>query len=443
MVRRLVHREEGIALPVAMAALAVLSLLAAMVGASALELSSSSNRDRDSKRALAAAEAGLDVATYRVNKMGPTNGNCMTDVPTPPANGECPGLSQDLGNRARYTYYVTPVLDSASAGNCAGLPLQGDPNGALLVVQRCVTSIGEVNGVKRRAQARVASYQGKPIFPVGGILGLDGVTVNNTATVDGQIGSNGQIRLGNSSTVDGVELGPGGTVSSGGTTQLGTVVQRSPADGPFVLAPVDVGLSADPDHNVNETVTSPGNVGVTYDAATRELTLANNASLTLTGGTYNFCRIAIGNGARITVAAGAQVRIFLDSPENDPTCNRPGGGTITIGQNATFENPSGEAENLQLYIFGTSDGSNVVDFRNSAFINGAIYAPQSTVIFKNSATVVGAVAARRVEFQNDVNFTWAESLADLRGRTVPLYYRTAWRECAREPTVSGDPESGC
>ena len=442
------RREEGVALPVAVTALALLGVLAGLVATTAVRLSGSSNVDRDSKRALSAAEAGLRAATYRVNKLGPSNIKCLAGTAVPPVGGECPAFQQDMGNGSDFTYWVTPVM--GTTGTCAGLPLQGESGGELIVVQRCVTARGRVNGVVRRVQARVASYQGAPIFPIGGIIGVDSVKVFNSARVQGSLGSNGLVSLGNSSAVGPIEVAPGAPEPRvGGSSTTGGVIRRTPAQGDWVLAPVDVGDSATVNDNGRILTGEDASTNVAYTAATRELVMGNNSSLTLSGGdndaTYNFCRIALGNNAQINIAAGAKVRIFLDSPEREDSgcADVPGAGTITIGQNSFFNNPSGIAENLQIYIYGTSDGRNVVDFRNSSFISGAIYAPQSKVVFKNSATVVGALAARSVEFQNDVSFTWSESLADLRGRTVTQYYRSAWAECSPKPAVTGDPESGC
>ena len=445
-VRRRLGQQRGVALPIVMAALAVLSSLAGLVLSEAVRLSDSSNEDRDAKRALSAAEAGLRAATFRLNKMGPANGLCLTTTAIAPVAGECPGVTEDMGNRSAYTYWVTPVL--ADTDSCAGLPVQGESGGEILVVQRCVTSIGSVNGSTRRVQARVASYQGRPIFPLGGILGVDGVSITNSATVAGGLGSNGSISVGNGSSVGTVELGPSAPepTLSGGTA--GAIIRRTPAQGNWVLAPVDVGDSATTNDNDRITQGLDVSRNVAYDPATRQLVMGNNSSLTLGGGgtgTYNFCRLAMGNNAQINIAAGSTVRIFIDSPDRlgSGCADSPGAGTITIGQNSFFNNPSGKAENLQIYVYGRNDGSSVIDFRNSTFIAGAIYAPQSKLVFQNSATVVGGLAAKSVVFKNGVNFTWSESLADLRGRTVTVYYRSAWHECRPERTTPGDPESGC
>jgi Tfp pilus assembly protein PilX len=441
-VRRLLVDQSGMALPVSVAALGIVMLLAWTMAAGADGINQSSDRDSHSKRALAGAEAGLQAATYRLNKLAPSNGNCLTDVAVSPAGGECPPYSQDLGNDASYTYYVTPALSTSSA--CAGHTVVLQGNAALTVTQRCITATGEVNGIRRRAQARVAAYQGVPVYPVGGIVGLSSVTVNNSANINGAVGANGQVTLGNSSTVGQVEIdaaAPAPVV--GGSSTWGPLVRRTPEQGPLVLAPVDVGTSATENDNARITTGLDASTRVAYVAETRELTIDNNGSLTLGGGTYNFCRITVGNNGRLNIAPGAIVRIFVDSPERAASGCPAGSGTIATGNNAVFNNPSGRAENMQIYVYGSADGQSLLDLGSSSFNHVSIYAPQSSVVFKNHATIVGGLAAAQVEFKNGVSFTWAPALADLRARTVTVYYRTAWRECRSNPTDTGDPESGC
>src|SRR2546421_7610639 len=99
--RRLRDGEDGVAMIVAMGALTVILLLTALAAAAAVQLSTSSNQDRNDKRAFQAAEAGLQVATYRMNKLvpGPTqtnpnlgDGYCITNSGSIPlVSGGCTG----------------------------------------------------------------------------------------------------------------------------------------------------------------------------------------------------------------------------------------------------------------------------------------------------------------------------------------------------------------
>lgn len=471
---RVLRDESGIALPVALGVLVVVSVLSASVFAVSLRLSDTSTASRDAKRALAAADAGLEAAVFEMNKLGlQETSKCFTTVAvapgsgtdpvtgTTPAAGECAGASGDIGNGASYTYYVTPALEDGDM--CAGLPVHyTDSAGKVTVTQRCVTSVGQANGQRRRVQARVASYIGAQLFPVGGILALNGIKTKNTAIVGGVLGSNGQIELGNNSEVSGgVELGSVSTPlpTGGNGTDYGEVNYRSDADGAFVLAPVDMGNTASVNDNLRLTNGQDTGSKVTYNHATRNLTVDNNGSVTLGGGTYNFCKITLGNGALVKVAQGAIVRLFLDSPDRTGSGCIPAGmtaaqaraagwGGMSLGQGSNFTYDFGHAIHFQLYLYGYNDGSHTVNFYNANTMNVAIYAPQSNLIWNNQGAVTGGISASTVEFKNTASFTWAGedsefSLGELRTDTVSVYYRMAWTECQRTRTATTDPESGC
>jgi type II secretory pathway pseudopilin PulG len=474
---RLLREQTGIALPAALGVLVIVGVLSSAVFAVSLRLSDTSTASRDAKRALAAADAGLEAAMFRMNEIGFQDEEmCFTTEGISPASGtdpetggapgagECAGVVDDLGNGSNYTYYVTPGLQDGDT--CAGLEVNHtDPNGEVTVTQRCVTAIGEVNGERRRIQARVASYIGTQLFPVGGILAINGITVKNTAIVSGVLGSNGQIDLGNNSYVGGgIELGTSSSPPpklGSGSTLGGPVTYRSEADGAFVLAPVDMGNTATVNDNGRITSGQDSGSNVTYTdtaASPRDLSIANNGSLTLGGGTYNFCKVTLGNNAYITIAAGAKIRFFLDSPDRSGSGCIPSGmtaaqaraagyGGMFLGQGSNFNNP-GHAINFQIYMYGYTDGTHKVEFNNTSAMNAAIYAPASELVWVNTAGISGGVAASKVEFKNSATFSWAGasagfSLSDLRTDTVSVYYRMAWAECRQRRTASSDPESGC
>jgi Tfp pilus assembly protein PilX len=451
------RREEGMATVVALASLVIVSLLIASVLTNSLSLNNSSERDRSSTRALAAAEAGLQQATFRINRLAPTNGLCVTDIISSPlTTGFCPVVTEDLADGAQFTYRTTPILNLTDT--CAGLPVQTTAGGQVTIVQRCVTATGTVQGNTRRVQARVAAFQGNPVFPLPGIIGLESVTVKNNADVAGWMGSNGLISVKNNNGVSGgLELGPGAPDPSLGGSPISPITRRTPTQGGWVLAPVDIGNSATVNDNVrisnalaNPKITPYDSAnGVAYNATTRVLSLGNNSSITLGGGTYNFCSISMGNNSSILIAprtAGQPqaIRLFVDSPYRQGSGCPAGGGTLTMGQGASFGSPpGGDPRNLQLYVYGWSSSENPVssqiDFNNNGWV-GSFYAPQSTVVFKNDASVRGGLAARKVEFKNNLSFSWADSVGEIRARTLTLFYRTAWKECASGPATSN---SGC
>jgi hypothetical protein len=477
---RLFREETGIALPAALGVLVVVGVLSSATFAVSSRLNDSSTASRDSKRALQAADAGLEAAMFRMNELGLQSvSKCFTTSAVDPASGtdpetggtpaagECAGVEDDLGNNSDYVYYVTPALDNDDV--CAGLPVyNNDPDGEVTVTQRCITAIGEVNGERRRIQARVASYIGTQLFPVGGILAINGIKAQNNSIVSGVLGSNGQITLGNNSVISGgIKLGTSSTPPPSlgtGSTVGGNppVSYRSEAEGAFVLAPVDMGNTAtvNDDGRIASGQDSGSNVTYTNTAAApRRLTIGNNGSLTLGGGTYNFCRVELGNNSYITIAAGAKIRFFLDSPDRSGSGCIPSGqtaaqarsngyGGMFLGQGSNFNNP-GPSINFQIYMYGYADGSHRVNFFNAANMNAAIYAPSSELIWNNTGGITGAVSASKVEFKNSATFTWGGGgggqfdLSELRTDTVSVYYRMAWTECQRVRTTTSDPESGC
>lgn len=450
--------QRGNVLITALGALTIIGILTATVATVSVRLNDTSTASRDSKRALSAADAGIEAAVYRLNHQNAQTGTkCFTNALVDPVSGECPGYSQDLGNGTSYTYYVTPELSTTD--KCAGLPVtMSTQNGIQTIVQRCVTSIGFANGQRRRVQARIASYQGAPVFPKPGILGLNSVTSVNNSSVVGYLGSNGKITLGNNTSASTLELGINGTYQIGTGSVINSIVRRTAAQGDFVLAPINFGNSATVNDN-GRIVSSPpldSSTGTTYTnttASPRALNMTTGGSLTLGGGTYNFCKVTMANNTTINIAAGAKVRLYIDSPDRQGSGCIPSGmtaaqartagwGGMTMGQGSNWVNNNRE-DSEQIYIYGYNDGSQIITFNNSAKLNFAIVAPQTKLIFGNSGVMNGGVAAKDVEFKNGASFTWGTSLADLRADTLALYYKTAWKECRQIPTVAADPESGC
>src|SRR5436309_15251314 len=69
--------EGGIALPAALILLLVITVMSGALAASAISGNNESKRDRGTKRAVAAADAGIDAAVYRRNKLKPDALPCV------------------------------------------------------------------------------------------------------------------------------------------------------------------------------------------------------------------------------------------------------------------------------------------------------------------------------------------------------------------------------
>ena len=405
--------------------------LAVMVAQESVHIARTSTVDRNSKAALAAAQAGMQAARYRIAKLAPADQMCVTNTTVAPAaDGNCPGFSESLGNGARYTYHATPALGPGDA--CSGSFVAGS-------IQRCITSTGTAHGASRRVQARVFASPG--LLPLRGLLGTDGINIGNNSSVASNIGSNATISLGNNGSIHRAELGPSGMLA-GNPSQTGPPIVNT-VD--FMLGVVPISGT----ETANNNVAIPAALG--YNAANRTLTL--NSGIVLPSGDYNFCRLDMGSGS-LRAAPGATVRIFIDAPSSIRAAsgcpNGVGWGTLHGKNGVSLGQPDGAPAALQFFIHGwpTSSayaaqyGRSVVDVaKNNLDANALIYAPQTYVyVAKNNANINGAVAAEEIYIKNNLVFTWNNGLDSLVGGA---YSRRDWRECLDRPSNPADPESGC
>jgi type II secretory pathway pseudopilin PulG len=440
--------ERGIALPLALAVLAVVTVLALAAAAAAVTGSHQSFRDRNAKRAFQAAAAGVQTANYRTTLLQPGLQQCVIKDPSTgnlsvgpvQADGWCAPQTESLDDGAAYTQQV-------SAGTLVVA------NGQQLV-QREIVSTGLVNGVKRRVDVRTGAATTAQLFPVGyAAVSLGSVSYGNTVTVNGNLGSNGDIDLSNQATICGnATPGPGDQVTTANQASVCGGYSTQPATQPFTLDPVDQGQA--PTQNSDARITSAlagtaagdscttcGNVG--WDPDTRVLSLSNNATLTLGGNTYSFCRLDLQNSAQLKIAVNATVRIYIDSPEH---CGGTAGmGSVSLQNSSGILNLNSDPTTLQLYMVGSPSIPTTLDFANSfaSTMLIAIYAPYSTVFLRNSVSITGAVAAASVPIQNSSSITYDPRVGNIVGGGIPVYRSTRkWVECSSTPPDTA-ANSGC
>ena len=448
--RRRLRREDGVAMVVVMGALLIVSLSAAALATGATQTNDSAIAGSNSKRALAAAQAGLEIATQRYGTrrttLQPTQCLAGTDglqvqqmaTTATAANAECPDVAggAEIGDGASYSYVLS--LPGASCRAAPSAVTTVSPN------DRCITSTGVVNGVQRRVQARVGSRNGAPFFDLAGLIGLDSITMTNSNDVNSSVGSNGTISIGNSVRVRGdvTYVPPNGSVQvNNGGRVTGTQIPRPE---PFTLD-IDEDFEVAEANNQNTALPSSWFEG--GDRASRRFQPPNgtDAVMPVPAGTgpvtYYFCNVYLDNSIKLTLPANREVKIYVDSPARpDSPCTS--GGRVHLRNSIDWNWPSGPglASNLEFYIAGT--GGEDLYLENSIRISALFYAPNSTVDLNNSVTVNGAIAAKSILINNSINFTWP---AD--ARTDPGPGRRAawsgWFECRPRRTVAADPESGC
>jgi type II secretory pathway pseudopilin PulG len=443
--RRRLGEETGSALVAAMITMLIAGVLAGTAVATSLNTNQQSRDNVAERQAAEAAEAGLQVALYRWNMLLPSSGHCVGDaVASPAANGTCASSVYSLGNHESYQYWTTPAL--AAGASCVGNTVSN----AAGVTNICITAVGTSGTVSARSEIRAAGFSAQPLFPYPGITGLAGITNAPNTFVNGTEASNLQITASDNATITGnVELGPGGSYSAANGASHPTQLQLS---SPIVLSPVAPGTSAtvNDDYRITNYLSNPASPtapydpssGVSFNPVTRALSLANNASLTLTGGIYNFCSFSAQNNATITLAASVRTEIIIDSPQDTGSGCPSGSGTFFMANNATWSNPTNDPTALQIYVYGPDTGSNEVTLRNNGVFYGVLYAPTSTVELSNNGTFHGAIAGKTVTLDNNFSFAWSSAVSNISAGTNGLYYRTAWAQC-QTAVPAANPMSNC
>jgi Tfp pilus assembly protein PilX len=458
MIDRLRADQRGIALPVALGVLLLLSLLGTAAVLAASQTSRMTNRDASAKVAVEAADAGLRVAVYRLNQLRPDDTHCPAMPPSAVgAANLCPVTGpESLGNGATYQYWISGAL---TTGSCAGNAVDGTQTS---IAQRCITAIGTAGGVSARTQERVVAYDSAPVFPAA-IYATKTLTVANNATVSGTaaapalIGTNGALVIGGGGTViDGYQLGPAGTVTGSPSVNnfppSATLPVHRAAPWPS-LSDVPFGNTSSTNDDSRICILDPCSGGVSFNSVTRVLTMSNNSSLTLGGGIYSLCDLNAANNAHITIGATVQTQIYIDSPSRilsdgiTPACPATTTGSLTLSNNDTLDNPSGNALNVQIYVYGNPalPGSNTVSLFNNSNSFISLDAPFSTISISPSrnTTFTGAIAGYVVTLGNASNFTYAPLTTTLQIGSLGLYYRAYWEQCPAAPSLAADPTSGC
>ncbi len=477
--RRLSLRSEGgIAMPVVMGTMLVLSLLAGGLLSTAMSSSSGATIDSNSKQALGAAEAGLQTAALRLKKLYPASNMCMVTpsvanptgavAPSPnTTDGACPASTPEpVSEGVTFTYWVTP-----RGATCNRLP--SVPTSAY---DRCITSVGIANGVRRRLQVRVESAPNLP-FATAGIVGLDKVNlVDDVDIEDTDVGSNGPITLtGSPSSVritgdssangearpyvpGGSVIRTGSTTIEGGTVNAPSKYQLTQPDFAATLTPAQGGTGT----NNNDLLTS--RFGATrFNATTRVLTIGageqwKSGSLgAFPTGTFNVCGITFGSGSTVNMgSSSAKANIYVDSPL------RPGSGCPAGTGQVTYTNADQNIgisdSNIWYWVYGTtlptdplSGTPSTADIRilSGSHIDAVWYAPYSrfygsdTTSSENGTVIHGAVAAREVWLQDDVRAGFDIAVASMVGPGAGPVIRRGFFECKAIAPTASDPESGC
>jgi Tfp pilus assembly protein PilX len=444
--------ERGVALPVAMSVLFVVAGLATVAARAAIVSNNQSFRDNNAKRAVQAANSGLQTAVYQTNLLQPSATQCVHKAAATGAltNGAlqtdnwCQPQTENLGDGASYSFQISsPSVVTTSTG--------------LSVDQRKVVSVGTVNGVVRRAVVTINAGRGAPIFPPGYTVAVrDSINIKNNANISGHIGSNGTITVKNNlDSCGNVTPGPGKKATIGQNFTQCSGYNTTPAAEPFDLQPVDIS-KATPNDNVRltnmkagsgspqDTCSSCSKVG--WNSTTKVLTIDQPGVWNPTGNVYLLCRLDFKSGMIQIASRSTPLFIYIDSPEN---CGGTTGmGSVVMG--GTFTNLYSPGHAIAILVAGSPTKATSVDLPiNDANTPIGIYAPNSTVVQQqqggNNVDFHGAIVGKTLDVKNNAKFTWHDSINGLLSGSNIRFYQAAtgsYKECTGTPTTAV-PDSGC
>jgi hypothetical protein len=452
LVRDLRRNERGMALPTAIFAMVASMGFAGAAVISSVNVQQGSHRDGDSKSAIAAADAGANVAMMRLNRyasafsaatpcLGVSSNTLVLSKAA--ADGWCPEISGKVGD-STYVYRSTPAVGSTTMSVVAT-----GTNGAAsrrIAVTYKATTVGSALGQE-------------------GVIGLDDVEIDNNADARVSVGTNGNIHVHNNGNVCGsIRYGVGkkatfdnnGTQCSGYTKTEGNVTL--PPVSSFI--PTDIATNnsnyrlftctktspvKEPSGCQSDTYSGSWNSTEPWSPALRRIYASNNATLTLGGGDYWVCRLHISNNSHFVMADGAKIRIFFDTPEN---CGlKSGEKQIDISNNADvsatgYQPELGKFDVPGFYVMGSPTTTTTIEFSNNAGSNEfLLYAPNTHIIIKNNAVFTGVIAGKTVHLDNNAVVRQDKGFTPPLIGGAKLFERQSYVECTG--ATASPPNANC
>jgi hypothetical protein len=452
LARDLRRDESGMAVATALVSMTIAFSFAGAAVVYSVNTQHGTIRDRGSKQAIAAADAGANIALMRMNQFSKAvstanpcigvSGSVLV-VTKAEADGWCPTVSGTVGG-ATYSYRVGPTTTACSTATY------------------CVVATGTSNGVSRRVDVTLGTSSVGGAFSRAGVLGQEDITLENNTHIGVGVGTNGNVNLSNGSDICGdIRRGVGkkltkennssqcsGYASYEGNEALPPVSSFIPttiatSNSNYRLVKCVSGTS--PTGCQSDSYTKSWDTTTPWNATTRTIDPAQNSTLTLSGGDYFICRLNLGNNSHLITGATATVRIFFDTPEN---CGiKANESQIAVGNNADitssgYQLNEGKFALPGLYVMGSTTIPTKIEFGNNAGDSKfVLYAPNSNVYLENNATFKGAIAGKSVYLSNHAKVEQDEGFEPPKIGGSTLYSRQSYVECVG--STGSPPNANC
>ena len=446
------------ALPTALVAMTIAFSMSTAAIVFSVDTQHGSVRDHSSKEAIAAADAGANVALMRLNQFGDAftaSHPCLglsgsTLVPSSAqADGWCAELTGTVAE-GDYAYRVGPSEEACTA-------VGGD---------ECVVAAGTAGGVTRRIAVSLNSGGTGGPFQNVGVLADKDITLTNHAEARVGIGTNGSIHRELHASICGNarhgvgQVGPTEEeLSCGGEAEEGNEALPSVSS----LMPEDIatnnsnyrlelctGVDGEgvktPYGCEEDSFTKKWTSTTPWDPTTRTIAVGKSSALTLTGGDYFICKLELTASSELIVGAEAeQLRIFFDTPEECGLSSPAEQIRVDSGSviKASGYQPTEDKFAMPgLYVMGSTTITTTVSFQTKNLVNEfLLYAPNSDITLQNHGTYKGVIAGSTVTMDNHpvIEQDAGYEPPDIGGAT--LYTRQSYVECSGLAAVA--PDENC
>ncbi|HET7122042.1 MAG TPA: hypothetical protein VFI17_12440 [Solirubrobacterales bacterium] len=452
------------ALPVALFAMIGSMALASAAVIATTDVQHGAHRDDSSKEAIAAADAGANVARVRqtryafvLNRLNPClamgSDGKLTKADAELVGGKewCPPISGTVGD-ASYVYRVSPVgvecgnyeLCVVSTGTADQMSRRIEvtykrsgfvTNKTEQSAEENRKKTSEIEAELKEAQEKeelqkikekeeeLKKQQEEEARQVGleGFVGRDAINISGNADIRVGVGTNGNlVSSGNASVCGDIRHGIGKTWSkSGNASQCsGYAVTEGNVELPPVSSFIPTNIATANSNNRITTCTST-NVPTEcqkdsytgnwkskppFNATTRAISLSSNDTLTVGGGDYWVCSITLSGNSQLIMAKGAKVRFFFDTPEH---CNNNGNQLSLSGNNriaATGYQPSaGNFEMPGFYFLGSPTMATQISLTGNFSTTNEmiIYGPDTNINISGNATFKGIIAGKQINMSGN------------------------------------------
>jgi hypothetical protein len=427
--RQLARDERGMALPVALFAMIAGTALAGAVVVSTINVQESSHRDSSTKSAIAVADAGANIARSRIDRYAGVlatkeclklNASGVLEGTTKEADGWCPAVKGTVGS-GKYAYRVSPA-----GSTCGEYKLCVVATGTVGEVSRRIEVAYSESAVTETIENKTAGTETGGSESTGttgttgssgieGVIGLEGIELNGNGEIHVNVGTNGDVTgNGNTKVCGDIRHGIGKAykptgnaeqckkfVITEGNKTLPPVTSFMPSNIATVNSNYRLYMctkttpTKEPTGCESDSFSGKRKSTKPWDPTTRSISVEGNDTLTVSGGDYWVCSIAIAGNAQLIMAASSQVRFFFDTPEH---CGLSSGATqISITGNSRVAS-SNKSVMPAFYLLGSTSRSTNVDLGGNGGTENevVVYGPNTTVKISGNGLYRGVIAGQKV-----------------------------------------------